>query len=96
MPGVMSYPTDGVPQGSRSTLADERARDPHVQPSDDELRAHVIAALGDAASGFEIQVEHGEVTLAGPVADDEAKRRFGDAVRRVPGVWAVDNQLRSR
>jgi osmotically-inducible protein OsmY len=53
----------------------------------------IVAALRDDASGIAVDVSGGVVTLAGPIGDDDAKRRVEDAVRRVPGVKTVINRL---
>ncbi|HEY1551665.1 MAG TPA: BON domain-containing protein [Kofleriaceae bacterium] len=92
-PGAMHYPVDRVPQGSRSTLADDKPPEPKPVIRDDDLRAMIVAALRDDATGFSIEVAGGAVTLAGTISDDDAKRRVEDAVRRVPGVKTVVNRL---
>lgn len=92
-PGAMQYPVDRVPQGSRSTLADDRPPEPKPVIRDDELREMIVAALRDDASGIAIDVTGGVVTLSGAIGDDDAKRRVDDAVRRIPGVKTVINEL---
>jgi hypothetical protein len=92
-PGAMQYPVDRLPQGSRSTLADDKPPEPRPAIRDDELREMIVAALRDNASGISIEVAGGAVTLSGPIADDDAKRRVEDAARRVPGVKAIANRL---
>ena len=91
--GAMQYPVDSVPQGSRSTLADEKLPEPKSAIRDDELREMIVAALRDDASGISVEVDGGALTLSGPIADDDAKRRVEDAARRVPGVKAIVNRL---
>jgi osmotically-inducible protein OsmY len=92
-PGAMSYPVDHVPQGSRSTLADEKPPEPKPAVGDDELREMIVAVLRDDATGIAIEVSGGAVTLSGAIADDDAKRRVEDAARRVPGVKTIVNRL---
>lgn len=94
MPGAMPYPTDSVPQGSRSTFDSELPVEPLV--SDDALHELVIRLLGDAARGIDVRVHAGAVTLTGAIDGDDAKRALDDDVRSVPGVVAVDNQLEPR
>jgi hypothetical protein len=92
-PGAMQYPIDRMPQGSRSTLADDSPPEPKPVFRDDELREMIVAALRDDASGIAIAVVGGAVTLSGAISDDDAKRRVEDAARRVPGVKTVVNRL---
>ncbi len=46
------------------------------------------------ARNIEIDVENGEVTLSGKIADRWMKRMAEDAAWSVPGVWDVQNRLR--
>ncbi len=46
------------------------------------------------ASGIEVRVENGEVTLEGIVSSREAKRMAEDTAESVPGVRDVHNRLR--
>ncbi len=92
-PGAMQYPVDRMPQGSRSTLADDSPPEPKPAFRDDELREMIVAALRDDATGIAIDVVGGAVTLSGAIGDDDAKRRVEDAARRVPGVKTVVNRL---
>jgi osmotically-inducible protein OsmY len=94
IPGANAYPVDSMPQGSRSTFDDESLVEPAL--SDERVREMVVAALRDDASGIEITVARGTVTLVGHVAGDDEKQRIDDLVRRVSGVEAVDNQLGAR
>jgi hypothetical protein len=87
MPGAMTYPTESMPQGSRSTM-EERLPSERPMPSDDELRARVIAVLGDPA--IDVRVHAGKVTLTGAIDGDDAKRQLEDRVRRVPGVVDIE------
>lgn len=91
--GEMPYPVESLPQGSRSTMADDKAVVRHEPTPDDRVREMVIAALRDNASGLGVTVAAGTVTLAGSVADDVVRRRVEDLVRRVPGVKAIHNEL---
>jgi|SRR5580704_16863393 hypothetical protein len=94
IPGANAYPVDSMPQGSRSTFDDESIVEPPLR--DEQVREMVVAALRDDASGIEISVSRGAVTLVGHVDGDDEKQRIDDLVRRVPGVEAVDNQLGAR
>jgi osmotically-inducible protein OsmY len=68
------------------------------QRSDDRIREDVSDRLtehGDLdASGIEVDVNGGVVTLSGTVDDRWGKRLAEDIVERVPGVRDVMNQLR--
>jgi osmotically-inducible protein OsmY len=68
------------------------------QRSDDRLREEVSDRLmaDDQldASDIEVQVQGGEVTLTGTVADRQAKRRAEDCAEQVMGVRDVMNQIR--
>ena len=46
------------------------------------------------ASDIEVEVEDGEVTLTGTVADRETKKRAEDAIDNLSGVKHVQNNLR--
>lgn len=65
---------------------------------DERIRENVCDALLEAshvdASGFDVQVNGGEVTLDGTVPDRRMKRDAEDLVERVPGVEQVHNHLR--
>jgi BON domain-containing protein len=80
--------TRGVVAGIRSRLVREPV-------ADDVLEKRVrsrIAALASAPDSIVVAVDHGRVTLSGPVLGDEVDR----LVRRVaalPGVTEVDNCL---
>ncbi len=92
--GANAYPVDSMPQGSRSTFDDQAIDEPPLR--DEQVREMVVAALRDGASGIEITVARGAVTLVGHVDGDDEKQRIDDLVRRVPGVEAVNNQLGAR
>lgn len=68
------------------------------QRSDERIRENVCDLLLEAshvdASGFDVQVSGGEVTLEGAVADRRMKRDAEDLVEQVPGVTQVHNHLR--
>lgn len=68
------------------------------QRSDERIREQVCDLLLDAAhvdaSGFDVQVSDGEVTLEGTVPDRRMKRDAEDLVERVAGVAQVHNRLR--
>lgn len=68
------------------------------QRSDERIREDVCDLLLEAshvdASGFDVSVSGGEVTLAGTVPDRRMKREAEDLVERVPGVQQVHNHLR--
>jgi hypothetical protein len=93
IPGAMPYPVDSLPQGSRSTMADEKAVVRPESTPDDRLREMVVAALRDDGSGLDVTVAAGVVTLAGSVDDDVVRHRIEDRARRVPGVKAIHNEL---
>ena len=67
------------------------------QRPDDSIREDINERLtGDPqvdASGIEVRVESGEVTLAGTVADRGMKRRAEDIAHAVNGVKDVHNRL---
>jgi hypothetical protein len=44
-------------------------------------------------STIDVTVENGVVTLTGAVDSDAGKRAAERAIKRVPGVWAVVNDL---
>jgi len=66
--------------------------------SDERIRERVCDDLMDDpwvdASGIEVSVKNGEVTLSGTVADRDAKRWAEDAAEHVGGVKHVQNNLR--
>jgi osmotically-inducible protein OsmY len=68
------------------------------QRSDERIRELVCEALTDDgevdASGIEVSVKGGEVTLTGAIEDRRMKRLAEDCVEAVPGVKDVHNQLR--
>lgn len=68
------------------------------QRSDDRIRDDVCDMLTQHgqldASGIEVQVHHGEVTLLGSVTDRQSKRMAEDVAEAATGVKDVHNQLR--
>lgn len=68
------------------------------QRSDDWIREQVCESLTEDdqvdASGIEVGVSRGEVTLSGTVDDRRAKRDAEDCAYSVPGVRDVQNLLR--
>jgi osmotically-inducible protein OsmY len=66
--------------------------------SDERIRELVCDDLMDDpwvdASGIEVTVKDGEVTLSGAVSDRDAKRWAEDAAQHVGGVKHVQNNLR--
>lgn len=68
------------------------------QRSDERIRENVCDVLLESAhvdaSGFDVQVSGGEVTLEGTVPDRRMKRAAEDLVERVVGVAQVHNHLR--
>jgi hypothetical protein len=86
--------------------ADDRTPVPHYrgrgprgyQRSDERIAEEVIARLTDDpeldASGIELSVTGGEVTLSGTVASRRDRRRAEDLVEGVRGVSYVQNNIR--
>ncbi len=68
--------------------------------SDERIRELVCDDLMDDpwvdASGIEVTVENGEVTLSGTVDSRDSKRRAEDVAERAGGVKDVQNNLRVR
>lgn len=68
------------------------------QRSDERIREDISDMLTDDddidASGIEVQVKNGEVTLTGHVPDRRTKRMAEDLVERATGVKDVTNNLR--
>jgi hypothetical protein len=80
------------------TYADYRGRGPRdYRRSDDRLREEVCDRLTDDwavdATGMTVQVQDGEVTLAGTVPSRQQKRRAAEIVEQIAGVQDVFNQL---
>ncbi len=68
------------------------------QRSDERIREAVCEALTDDdrvdASGIDVQVKGGEVTLTGTVPERHMKRCAEDVVEGISGIKDVQNQLR--
>jgi osmotically-inducible protein OsmY len=61
----------------------------------EEIRASLTRRSNFDASGVEVEVEGGEVTLTGRVEDRDARWLAEDLVESVPGVSLVHNRLRA-
>lgn len=70
------------------------------QRSDERIMEDVceVLTLDDLidASGIEIRVARGEVTLSGFVPDRQTKRAAEEVIEDIPGVTEIHNQLRMR
>lgn len=101
-PSAWELDEGGVQFGApmrREPLGPHRGRGPRgYQRSDERVREDVCDALTEAhdvdASGIDVRVEAGTVTLTGTVDDRLAKRRSEDIAAEVGGVHDVQNQLR--
>jgi osmotically-inducible protein OsmY len=58
-----------------------------------KVRALLERSVGHSGA-IDIQVRHGEIVLSGPIAEPELARCLR-RVRRLPGVRAVTNRLRT-
>jgi sporulation protein YlmC with PRC-barrel domain len=92
-------PSSGFTTGGRMTGGRYRGRGPRgYKRSDDRIREDVNDRLSDDpildASGIEVVVSDGVVTLNGDVNDRADKRRAEDVALLVPGVNDVVVQLR--
>lgn len=81
------------------TMGQHRGRGPKgYRRSDDRIREDVCDRLSDDpmldASGLEVRVQNGEVTLEGTVNDREDKRRAEMLAERCSGVDQVQNNVR--
>jgi osmotically-inducible protein OsmY len=61
-----------------------------------EVGERLFAELPADAGQIQIDVTHGEVTLAGTVDTSEARRRAEDVAGSIAGVVSVINNLRVR
>jgi len=91
----------GDEDAQRRREADHRGKGPKgYTRSDDRIREDVSDHLSDDwmidASGIEVKVESGEVTLSGEVDSRQTKRRAEDCIEHLPGVKHVQNNLRVR
>jgi osmotically-inducible protein OsmY len=66
--------------------------------TDERIMEHVCDVLMEEphidASGIEVEVQKGEVTLRGTIDNRPTKRRADDLVKEIIGVKAVRNNLR--
>jgi len=92
MPETQPYPTRSVPQGSRESLPGDDDIVDYPMSADDELRARIVAALGEDARGVTIAVAARVVTIAG-VVDRERKRRIERVLRDFAGVSELEDRL---
>lgn len=80
-----------------AAVASQRGKGPAAQRTDDQIKAVIEAALTDDpwldASGVQVSVQQGIVTLTGTVPSREAKRRAEALADRVGGVRDVRNTL---
>lgn len=71
-----------------------------MKREDERIRADVSERLStelpDDAVQMQVDVTHGEVTLAGTVGTSEARRRAERAAESIAGVVSVMNDLRVR
>lgn len=92
------YGTSG-PFGGEGRYGGHRGKGPsgYVR-SDERIREDIGDALTEDdyldASGIEIQVKNGEVTLSGTVHDRRSKRMAEDVIERIPGIKDVTNHIR--
>jgi osmotically-inducible protein OsmY len=61
-----------------------------------DVSERLTAELPDEAAQIQVNVTHGEVTLAGTVDTSEARRRAEDVAEGTAGVVSVMNDLRVR
>ena len=61
-----------------------------------EVSRRLAAELPAEAAQIQVDVTHGEVTLAGTVDTSESRRRAENAAGSIPGVVSVMNNLRVR
>lgn len=79
------------------TAGFQRGKGPAAQRTDDAVKLSVEAVLTDDpwldASGVQVSVQQGVVTLTGQIATRADKRRAEDLTDRVWGVRDVQNHL---
>jgi osmotically-inducible protein OsmY len=63
---------------------------------DGKVSERLSAELPADAAQIQVEVTHGEVTLAGTVDTSEARRRAEDVAGSIAGVVSVMNNLRVR
>ena len=80
--------------------SDARSRTPMDQSNDSvalvaDVRRAITSddSLSVKAHNVKVVVDHGAVTLRGPVASAQEKARVQQDAARVPGVTRIDNQL---
>ncbi len=82
---------------SGAAATSQRGKGPAAQRTDDQIQAVIEVALTDDpwldASGVQVSVQQGIVTLNGTVLSREAKRRAEALADRVGGVRDVRNTL---
>jgi osmotically-inducible protein OsmY len=61
-----------------------------------DVSERLTAELPDEAAQIQVNVTHGEVTLAGTVDTSEARRRAENVAESTAGVVSVMNDLRVR
>jgi osmotically-inducible protein OsmY len=80
-----------------ATAFSQRGKGPAAQRNDDQINAVIEAVLTDDpwldASGVQVSVQQGIVTLTGTVPSREAKRQAEALADRVGGVRDVHNTL---
>jgi hypothetical protein len=91
----------GADTGTLRAAQDHRGRGPKgYRRSDEHIHDEVCGRLTDDpyvdASGIEVSVSNGEVTLGGTVDSRNARRRAEDLAEQVSGVSHVQNNLRPR
>jgi osmotically-inducible protein OsmY len=62
----------------------------------DHVSGRIAAELPAEAAQIQVEVTHGEVTLAGTVETSESRRRAEDVAGSITGVAYVINNLRVR
>jgi osmotically-inducible protein OsmY len=70
-----------------------RGEDERIQG---DVSERLSSELPDDAAQIQVNVTHGEVTLAGTVNTSEARRRAENVVESTAGVVSVMNDLRVR
>lgn len=69
-----------------------------AESSDEKIREEACEALNHIpsvdASGIDVSVKEGHVTLTGTVANTFEKNEAGSCVENLAGVYAVHNELR--
>lgn len=88
----------GISEWSKEhSLTDAKPEDGGSRPDDEireELQQQLEQRLGDRAQAVQISVNQGSVSLTGQVKSHATAEDLRQASEAVPGVRAVDNQLR--